>query len=249
MKNVQEVSHIKNIAAFERLIAYCNSYGAKYNPSAEALKIANLETKLSKSKKANEDSDDIDVVKDNSTNSRVILFKDLPQFCTRIVNALDATPASAEVVLDARHYQKLLQGKRITPLPEKPAAAAGTATEEKSRTREISQKSFDKKLEHFRRLITIVSLEPHYKPNEEDITVPALNKKYDTLEMANTIVINAEVEQKNLEIRRDDEMYEKPDGLVPVALDAKLYIKSIFGANSPEFKQVNALRFRNLRRK
>ena len=44
-------SHIKNIAALQRLIAYCNSYGAKYNPSAEALKIANLETKLSKSKK------------------------------------------------------------------------------------------------------------------------------------------------------------------------------------------------------
>ena len=37
--------------------------------------------------------------------------------------------------------------------------------------------------------------------------------------------------------------YNENTGLVDVALDSKTYIKSIFGATSPQYKQISKLRF------
>jgi len=45
-KTVSEVGHSKNVANFKDLIAYCTAYGAAYNPPANNLKIASLNTLL-----------------------------------------------------------------------------------------------------------------------------------------------------------------------------------------------------------
>ncbi len=41
--SVSETGHSINLANFQTLIAYCISYGAKYNPSKTSLKILQLE--------------------------------------------------------------------------------------------------------------------------------------------------------------------------------------------------------------
>ncbi len=42
MPSTSETGHAKNVANFETLISFCTGYGTTYNPSRDALKVANL---------------------------------------------------------------------------------------------------------------------------------------------------------------------------------------------------------------
>jgi hypothetical protein len=59
------------------------------------------------------------------------------------------------------------------------------------------------------------------------------------------VVINASTTLKNLLITRNELLYKDITGMVNVANSAKIYIKSVFGATSPQFKQVSSLKFTN----
>ena len=48
----------------------------------------------------------------------------------------------------------------------------------------------------------------------------------------------------NARIARDKGLYSDKTGLVPIALEVKDYIKSVFGATSPEYKQVSGIKFK-----
>lgn len=50
MPSTSETGHAKNIANFETLISFCIGYGSSYNPSKEALKVANLQAILTTAK-------------------------------------------------------------------------------------------------------------------------------------------------------------------------------------------------------
>ena len=56
-------------------------------------------------------------------------------------------------------------------------------------------------------------------------------------------MINAEVVYSNARISRDNLLYSKDSGLVDVAMDVKNYVKSIFGATSPEYANVSDIEF------
>ena len=58
-------------------------------------------------------------------------------------------------------------------------------------------------------------------------------------------MINAEVAYSNARITRDNLLYSKDSGLVDVAMDVKNYVKSIFGATSPEYANVSDIEFTN----
>ena len=46
-----------------------------------------------------------------------------------------------------------------------------------------------------------------------------------------------------LRISRNNLLYKENTGLYDVALDVKNYIKSVFGATSPQYKQVSKIKF------
>ena len=45
MKSITETGHAKNVAVFEKLIAFCTDYGPAYNPSRNELKLDELNKK------------------------------------------------------------------------------------------------------------------------------------------------------------------------------------------------------------
>ena len=49
----------------------------------------------------------------------------------------------------------------------------------------------------------------------------------------------------NARITRNDILYKEKTGIVDIALDVRAYVKSIYGATSPQYKQVSKLSFRN----
>ncbi|MBV2166746.1 MAG: hypothetical protein KUL76_09475, partial [Kaistella sp.] len=60
----------------------------------------------------------------------------------------------------------------------------------------------------------------------------------------NTAVATAYASISNARIARNKILYTDPTSLVEKASEVKKYIKSVFGANSPEFAQIKGLQFK-----
>ena len=128
MASTSETGHAINVANFEELISYCIGYGGSYNPVKLALQIIAMQglrtTALGNLQTVN--AAIVGIV--NAINARQLLFDPIKPLATRIVNALDATNASDELVKDAKTLNRKIQGKRkgetkppaTTPVPPVP---------------------------------------------------------------------------------------------------------------------------------
>jgi hypothetical protein len=233
-----ETGHAKNIANFESLINFCVGYGSAYKPARTILSIDSLKAKLEASKTAFTETITKETHYRNAARARLNAFKDFKKLSTRIVNALAASGSGPHIIDAARTLNRKVQGSRATRKPE--------ITDERSATRIISssQQGFATRLEHFQGLIDLIATQPEYTPNEEELKVPALKSLIANLSAANNRVSEALVEWSNARLVRTKNLYQEEDGLADVALDVKKYLKSVFGAVSLEYKQVQGIIFR-----
>ncbi len=104
--------------------------------------------------------------------------------------------------------------------------------------------SFDNRLDNFDKLIQLLDSSPLYTPNETDLQLTTIKTYYDTLNAKNAAVKTAIIPLSNARISRDEIMYKAGASMVDIALDVKTYIKSVFGATSPQYKQVSKLAFK-----
>ncbi len=242
MASTTETGHAKNVATFEDLISFCTGYGAAYNPSKVALKLAGLATQLTGANAALQAVKVAKTAYDNATNARELAFKPLKPLATKIVNGLAATEAAEQTVDDVKTTNLKIQGRRATAIKQ-PDAKALAAGEEPVKTASTSQQSFDKLIDHFAQVIATLTAEPKYLPNENELKVATLNVTLTDLKAKNTAVINATTAVSNARIARDKALYGDVTGMVDTALDIKQYVKSVFGASSPQYKQVSGLKF------
>jgi hypothetical protein len=77
------------------------------------------------------------------------------------------------------------------------------------------------------------------------LKIDTLKALYADLKAKNTAVISADVALGNARIARNTLIYSPTVGLVDRALNAKMYVKSIFGSSSPYFKQVSKQAFKS----
>lgn len=158
MNSTSERGHAKNVAFFETLIAYCNGYGANYNPSNNRLLLSSLNDKLEKARAK------VKVVKetkqpfDSVVGARQLLFKPLKPYGTRVINALISQGAPETVIKDARTIIRKLTGKRadntVNDTPEQNHVS-------------VSQQSYDRLIDHFEELIVLAQTESSYDPSDE----------------------------------------------------------------------------------
>lgn len=242
MASNKETGHSKNVATFEDLISFCAAYGPSYNPTKAVLKVAALNTQLTAANAAVQAVKIAKTAYDNATNAREITFKPLKPLITKVVNALAATEATAQTVADARSSNNRIQGRRAKAVT-KPDAKALAEGAEPVRTASISQQSFDKQIDNFAQLIATLAAEPKYLPNENDLKLAALNTLLADMKAKNTAVINANTAVSNARIARDKALYDNTTGLNVTAQAVKVYVKSVYGATSPQYKQVSVLRF------
>lgn len=242
MASTSETGHATNVANFEDLISFCTGYGAAYNPSKAALQLTALNQQLAAAQAALQAVKTAKTAYDNATNAREIAFKPLKPLCTKIINALAATDAVQQTIDDARTILNKIQGRRAKAV-EVPDAAALAAGTEPVKTSSTSQQSFDKLIDHTQQLAELLTAEPNYLPNENELKTATLSAMLTDLRARNTSVINAVTAVSNARIARDQVLYGETTGVTDTAMAIKQYVKSIFGATSPQFKQVSGLRF------
>ena len=243
MTNTSETGHAKNVTNLESLITSIVALETSYNPSRDSIKLPALQALLTASTESLNAVNIAQAAYSNAVAARKVAFEPFSKLITRVMNSLKASGASTQVVQSARTIVRKLQGRRasakITEEEKKALEAEGKEVNQIS----ASQMSFDNRIENFDRLIMLLSSIPLYNPNEEELKVETLKALHNQLKEKNSEVILPIVQLSNSRMTRNKILYSENTGLVDVALDSKTYIKSIFGATSPQYKQISKLRF------
>ncbi len=241
-----ETGHAKNVSNFESLLSFVKGYGESYNPSRDTIRITALELILANSKKSLIDIDTLFPAYTNAVSARESAFAPLGKLITRVNNAIKATDTTENVDESVKTLVRKLQGTRasakISDEDKQKLATEGKEVNQIS----ASQMGYDNRLENFYKLIMLLQSIPQYNPNEEDLKISTLTALYEDLKTKNTTVVNANTPLSNARIARNEVMYTPLTGLVDVSFDTKVYIKSVFGASSPQYKQVSKLEFKSL---
>ena len=243
MASTTETGHAKNVANFEDLISFCTGYGASYNPSKAAIALAALSTLRTNALAALANINALLPANTNAVNAREAAFSPLSKLITRVVNAADASDVSKQVKADVKTIARKLQGKRATPKNDAPAPNPIAPVEETTKNISASQMSFDQRIENLDKLIQLLAAQPAYIPNEPELSVEGLTTTLNTMRTTNTTAVNAYTPVSNARINRNTVLYAEGTGLVDIAGDVKSYVKSVFGATSPQYKQVSGLKF------
>jgi hypothetical protein len=257
MASTSEIGHAKNVANFEDLISFCLGYGATYNPTLNAIKVANMNALKASATTSLTSAVTAFTAFKNATNNREIVFEPVKKLTTKLMAALKACGATEQTVSDALTINHKIQGKRskltkadagkntvnAVVIPNDPPVEIPTDPKQIS----VSQQSYDSMVEHMEKLINLLSSITAYNPNENELKVATLNTLLTSMKTSNTAVINAYTTWSNARIVRNDLLYKKITGLVDIALECKSYVKSIFGASSSQYKQVSGLKFRRVK--
>lgn len=243
MSSITESSHANNVANFEELISYAIGYGAIYNPPKLSIKIAGLQNILNNSKTVSNAVNAALPAYRNAVDAREAAFLPLSKLIRRVMNFLKATDTTEQVDDSANTLVRKIIGTRATA--KKTDAEKQILAAEGKEVKEISssQMGYDNRLDNLDKLIKMLSSIPLYAPNEADLKVTALTALYLDLKAKNLAVATSFITLSNTRIARNDVMYKVNVGLYDISSDVKLYIKSVFGATSPQYKQISGLKF------
>lgn len=250
MASTSETGHAINAANLEDLISYCTGYGAKYNPTRAALKLTALSPLLTAAQASITAVITTKTPYDKAVNNRQIAFEPLKRLSTKIIQFLDISDANKKTVEDAKGFNAKIQGKRAKgspATPEETPKAGEPQPEDKSIS--VSQQSYDRLVDHFAKLIDLLTAEATYIPNEVPIQVATLKNLLTQLKTTNSAVITATTPYSNALIARDAVLYTETTGLVDIANDVKKYVKVVFGTKSPQNEQVSKIKFTQRKKK
>jgi len=243
MPSTTETGHAKNVANFEDLISFCTGYGTSYNPSKAGIKLPALNTLFTSAKKSLTAINTALPPNTNAVNAREIVFAPLSKLITRVVNAVESSSVSKQVIADVKTIARKIQGKRASDKLPTVVDDPNTPEDESQKSISASQMSFDNRIENMDKLIQLLASQTGYAPNETDLKVATLTTLLADMRTKNTGAINALTPLSNARIARNTLLYAVGTGLVDIAGEVKKYVKSVFGGTSPQYKQVSGLKF------
>jgi len=235
-----------NVANFESFISSAIGFGDTYKPSEPTLKIEAMKAVLAEGKNV---MHMIKIAIPNSKNAKTArddAFDLLYKRATRVINAFEVNVHNLQSQAHFRTLNRILQGTKIKPR-KKPEV---NADPEEAVKQNVSHKSdFENRLESFDAIIQFLATFPAYAPNEPELTVAGLTDFYNELKSFVSADVNAEVALDNARIYRDVTLFTPVTGLACVGKNGKLYVKSAYGSDSPQYKQIAKLRFRIYKKK
>lgn len=246
MAKNSETGHAKNVANFGTLITVVKGFKTTYNPSRTTITLSALTTL-----KTNADAVMAEVnVKLGAYSTAVAArdktFEPLGKLSTRIINSLRSTDAPKQVIKSAEALVRKLQGQRATPKKTEEELAALETEGSTVKQVSSSQMGFDNRINNFDSLIQLLITIAEYAPNEADLKTATLTTYFQSLQATNAAAGDAETNLDNARIARNEVLYQPTTGLVDVAAAVKLYVKSLFGASSAQYKQATTLAFKTL---
>jgi hypothetical protein len=245
MSTYYETGHAKNVANLLKLNQLIVTLGAAYNPANAAIKAPALATLYTNANTKLNDVSAAFTAWKNATNQREIAFEPLPKFSTQILGALQSSGTIQQTIDDFSSQAANLRssGSKLTKADAGKSALPMDLPETEVHTHSTSQLSFDNQLQHFQKMVLLVQSVPAYNPNETNLKVSSLQTQLTNLIAANNAANTSWAAVKNTRIQRNLFFYGKDTGLLDVVKQAKAYIKSLYGAQSQQYKAANLIKF------
>ena len=236
MPSTSEVGHAKNVANLQKLTEQVTVYSL-YNPPIDNIKVANLQNLYTTASTKLSEVEDKRNANKNAITLRQKTFKNLKSTCTKIINHLDILGLPQGTIDQAKSLNRTIQGG------QKKAATPPEEGKEETKTASTSRQSYTQQADNFGILLQLLSTIPTYNPNEDDLKLTNLNTYKDSLVSSTQSVDQTEAELNNKLIERDQLLYAEGTGLYSIAQNIKKYVKSIYGATSPEYANISSIEF------
>jgi hypothetical protein len=247
MSATKETGHLVNIESLDQMIVILKSYGTAYNPSNHDITIPQLEQILTNARATQSKLHEIKQPYTAAANAREEAFKPLSPLATRVLNALVATKTSPETDESAKALVHKIKGEKIGTKKASVIVTTQDATQAQTTEKSSAQLGFDDQVQNLDQFIKLLEITPLYAPNETDLKIEVLKAYQDDLAAKNHTAIETKIAVDNARIARNEVFYKPLTGLVDSAADVKTYVKSVFGATSPQFRQISGLVFSPLK--
>lgn len=243
MSSTSEVGHARNVANLQKLTEQVKVY-TLYNPPVDNLKIANLETLHTDATAKLSEVEDKRTANKNAITARQDTFEKLKPTATKIINHLAILGLPQGTIDRAKTINREIQGGQKSATAKNTPPADGT-NPPSGEAKEVStsRQSFTQQAENFGILVQLLGTIPTYAPNEDDLKLANLEAYKDALKSATKSADQTEAELKNKFTERDRLLYAERTGLYTIAQNVKKYVKSVYGATSPEYSGVSAIEF------
>jgi hypothetical protein len=243
MKTTQKIGHNENVTNLFLLANFIPSYGTNYNPANKALTLENITLVGNNGKAANVAVDNANIAESNARAARIEEFSDVDPITRSSLNALKVSGASEQTIEQGKSLAREVFGKRASELLSDDQITAAKEGGKDVKQVVVHNASVGSKINNFRKYSLFLASVPQYKPNEENIKPAALSKKLSNMELKEDALKQAETAKAVAIANRKQVLYADGTGLVEIGLNTKTYIKSVFGPNSPEYKQISGITF------
>jgi len=234
-----------NVTNLKTMIAAILGYGDRYNPINALISLTALQALYLLGLSAVNSVDAVQPANTNAKNARTDAFDLLDQLTTRIGNAFKSIVANEPAREHVRSMILVIQRGRVNPKKVQPLVTDLTAEPTTGKENASHKSGYDKQLENFYKLIQYLASFPAYKPNEADLTVAGLSAFYNELTVKNQLVTDTQTELDKARIVRKNVLDHPETGLVVLARASKSYVSSVYGARSPEYRQLTKLKFKS----
>ena len=240
MSSKSEVGHAKNVANLQKLIQQISVYSL-YNPPVPELTIDSLQNLYTTANAKLTEVEEKRNANKNTIALRQDAFKNLKTNCTRITNRLEILGLSQGTLNQAKSLNRTIQGAKKKP------AAAPEEGKETPKTISTSRQSYTQQAESFGILVQLLETIPSFTPDEEELKLTNLNTYKQSLVNTTQAVDQTEAELNLKFIERNRILYAEGTGLYPIVQNVKKYVKSLYGAASPEYANISAIKFSTLK--
>ena len=236
MPSTSEVGHAKNVANLQTLTEQVKVY-TLYNPPVTSIAVVSLQNLYSTASTKLSEVEDKRLANKNAIALRQSTFENLKPISTKIINLLSILGLSDGTLDQAKSLNRIIQGgqKKATTPPEEGKEAPKTVS--------TSRQSYTQQAENFGILLQLLATIPAYNPNEDELKLTNLTVFQTSLVNSTQAVDQTEAELNNKLIERDQLLYADGTGLYTVAQNIKKYVKSLYGATSPEYANVSGIEF------
>jgi len=234
-----ETGNAKNVANLQKLTEQVAVY-TNYNPAVESLTVASLtqlynnaSTALASVKEARNNNK-------NAIHKRQEDYETLKPLTTRIINQVEILDVSKGVLNQAKSLNRLIQG---TPRKKRPTNNNQENQETVPNTISTSRQSYTQLADNFTKLLQLLGSIDTYNPNIVELKTPELTAYLEKLTL-NTKEVDHTLAELNAKlIGRNKMLYADSNGLYAVAQNVKKYVKSLYGASSPEYAAISKIKF------
>lgn len=242
MSSKSENTQAQNISNFSQVIDIIKSFGPIYQPSNTTLLLKALIDQRNRILVIDQEFKDKRTIFNIAIDDQQLEYEGLAKLTTQILSAFKASGASAKSLETLQTFTRKIKGQRsakIKPMGE------GKNTEDNSIS--VAQLSYANRASNFATVISFLQAEPKYKPNEYVLSVAGLQEKLEELNSTYQAVSSVQAPFAAIRIRRIEALYHPETGLVNTVKLIKAYVKSLFGAQSAQYRQLTGIAFKGRR--